>query len=115
MHDDHRRSTASRARLELARELGATHVDRRHASSDAAEEIRRITGFGADFSVETTGVPALLREAVECLAPRGMCGVIGAAAIGTDVAIDMATILTAGAACAASSRATACRRRCCRA
>ncbi len=83
------------ARLELARELGATHVIDT-TERDPTEEIRSITGFGADFSVETTGVPALLREAVECLAPRGMCGSIGAAAIGTDVAIDMATLLTAG-------------------
>ena len=49
------------------------------------DEIQRITGFGVDFSVETTGVPALLRQAVDCLAPRGTCGVIGAAAIGTEV------------------------------
>jgi aryl-alcohol dehydrogenase len=82
-------------RLELARELGATHVVNT-SERDATEEIRRITGYGADFTVETTGVPALLREAVEALAPRGMCGSIGAAAIGTDVAIDMATLLTAG-------------------
>ena len=41
-------------------------------------------------------MPALLREAVEALAPRGTCGSIGAAAIGTDVSLDMATILTAG-------------------
>jgi aryl-alcohol dehydrogenase len=82
-------------RLALARELGATHVVDT-AERDATEEIRRITGYGADFSVETTGVPALLREAVECLAPCGMCGSIGAAAIGTDVAIDMATLLTCG-------------------
>jgi aryl-alcohol dehydrogenase len=85
------------ARLELARELGATHViDTAYA--EAPEEIRRITGFGADFTVETTGVPALLRQAVDCLAPRGTCGVIGAAALGTEVSLDMNTILTAGRA-----------------
>jgi aryl-alcohol dehydrogenase len=83
------------SRLELARELGATHVVDTTAS-DAPEEIRRITGYGVDFSVESTGVPALLRQAVDCLAPRGTCGSIGAAAMGTEVSLDMNTILVAG-------------------
>ena len=80
------------ARLELARELGATHVINA-GDRDAVEEIVRITGFGVDFSVETTAVPAVLRQAVDCLAPRGTCGVIGAAAVGTEVSLDMSTIL----------------------
>ena len=85
------------ARLELARELGATHVvDARER--DAAEEVTRITGFGADFSIETTGVPAVLRQAVDSLAPRGTCGVVGAPPMGTEVALDMNTILVAGRA-----------------
>jgi len=43
-------------------------------------------------------VPALLRQAVDCLGPRGTCGVIGAAALGTEVSLDMNTILVAGRA-----------------
>ena len=85
------------ARLELARELGATHtIDT--SERDVLEEIRRITGYGVDFSVESTGVPALLRQAVDCLAPRGTCGSIGASAMGTEVTFDMNTILVAGRA-----------------
>ena len=43
------------ARLELARELGATHtIDA--SQSDPVEEIRKITGAGADFSLDTSGV-----------------------------------------------------------
>jgi aryl-alcohol dehydrogenase len=83
------------ARLELARELGATHtVNGREA--DAVERIRAITGAGSDFSLETTAVPAVLRQAVECTAPTGVCGMIGAAAFGTEVSLDMNSILTAG-------------------
>jgi aryl-alcohol dehydrogenase len=62
------------------------------AEHEAPGEIQRITGFGVDFSVETTGVPALLRQAVDCLAPRGTCGAIGAAAMGTEVSLDTNTI-----------------------
>jgi aryl-alcohol dehydrogenase len=83
------------ARLELARELGATHViDARTAG--VAEEVRRITGLGSDFAVETTGVTAVLRAAVDALAPAGVCGVIGAPPFGTDVPLDVNHILSGG-------------------
>ncbi len=85
------------ARLELARELGATHVIDT-TKRDVLQEISRITGYGVDFSVESTGVPELLRQGVDCLAPRGTCGSIGASAMGTEVTLDMNTILTAGRA-----------------
>jgi aryl-alcohol dehydrogenase len=83
------------SRLELARELGATHViDGR--SEHAVERIIAITGAGADFSLETTASPAVFREAVECTAPTGSCGLIGAAAFGTEVSLDMNSILVTG-------------------
>jgi aryl-alcohol dehydrogenase len=83
------------SRLELARELGATHVIDA-GTVDVAEEISRLTGYGVDFALETTGVPAVLRTAVHSLAPLGTAGVIGAPALGTDVQLDVNTILTAG-------------------
>jgi aryl-alcohol dehydrogenase len=67
------------ARLELARELGATHVlDGREV--DAVDAIRSITGGGADYALETAGAasPALVRQAVECLTTPGVCGLVGA-------------------------------------
>lgn len=83
------------ARLELARELGATHVvDARH--EDAVEAIRELTSGGAEFALETTGVATVLRGAVDCTAPTGVCGVIGAPPFGTEVTLDVNTILTAG-------------------
>jgi aryl-alcohol dehydrogenase len=83
------------ARLELARELGATDViDARGA--DPIEEIMALTGHGVDFALETTGVPTVLRSAVDCLAPLGTACVIGAPRLGTEVALDVNTILTGG-------------------
>ena len=82
-------------RLELARELGATHtVDA--SKEDAGEAIARITGLGADFSLETTASPQVFRQAVDCTAPTGMCGLIGAPAFGTEVSLDMNNILVFG-------------------
>jgi aryl-alcohol dehydrogenase len=83
------------ARLELARELGATHVVDA-GERDPVEAIRALTGGGADFSLEATGSPRVLRQAVDCTAPTGECGVIGAPAFGTEVSLDVNTILTGG-------------------
>jgi aryl-alcohol dehydrogenase len=77
------------ARLELARELGATRTI-------AAGDVTALAGLEADFSLEATGSPAVLRQAVDCLVPTGVCGVIGAPAIGTEVALDVNAILTGG-------------------
>lgn len=83
------------ARLEIARELGATHtVDA--GTQDAVAAVMRITGHGADASLETTASPQVFRQAVECTAPTGVCGLIGAPAFGTEVAFDMNSILVSG-------------------
>ena len=82
-------------RLALARELGATHVIDT-TETDVPAEIRAITGGGVEFSLETTGAPSVLRQAVDCPAPRGTAGVIGAPAWGTEVSLDVNTILTGG-------------------
>ena len=82
-------------RLALARELGATHaVDPK--KQDPVEAIRKITGSGVDFSFETTGIMSVLRQAIDALAPRGTCGFVGASPVGSEVAIDVINIMTAG-------------------
>ena len=62
-------------RLRLARELGATHVN---------EDLKDL-----QYSLEAAGSPAALRQAVECLAPLGVCCLVGSARKGTDVALEM--------------------------
>ena len=65
------------ARLELARELGATHaIDGK--DTDAAAEIRRITGGGVDYALDTTGLPALIEQCVHALRQRGTAAILGA-------------------------------------
>ena len=57
-------------RLQLALELGATHViDNRH--EDVASSITDITGSGVDYVVETTGDRKMHRLAVNVLNPHG--------------------------------------------
>ena len=83
------------ARLELARELGATHVVNA-AEQDVAAAVKDATDMGADFAVETTGVPQVLRRAVDSTAPTGVTGVIGAPAMGTEVSLDINEVLVFG-------------------
>ncbi|WP_018182770.1 NAD(P)-dependent alcohol dehydrogenase [Kaistia granuli] len=79
-------------RLQLARELGATHVVN-GAKVDAVKEIQAITDGGAQYSLECTSVPRVFRQAVDCLRIPGTCGLIGAAALGVEVNLEMSKIL----------------------
>src|SRR5207237_10554771 len=56
---------------------------------DIVAEIRRITGQGIRFSVETSAQPVVLREAVEALMPGGTCVLLGSARAGTEVSLEM--------------------------
>jgi S-(hydroxymethyl)glutathione dehydrogenase/alcohol dehydrogenase len=70
----------SEERLEMARHQGATDV--MLGGSDTVEAILEMTdGFGADYTIEATGLVAVMRQAVES-ARMGwglatMCGVAG--------------------------------------
>jgi aryl-alcohol dehydrogenase len=76
-------------RLELARELGATHTIDASKQSDVVGAIRKITRYGAKFSVETSARPEILRAAVECLMPLGTAILLGSARKGTEVSLEM--------------------------
>jgi aryl-alcohol dehydrogenase len=57
-------------RLEIARELGATHLIN-NSREDITSRISDITGGGVDYVLEITGRPALLQLAIEVLNPHG--------------------------------------------
>lgn len=83
------------SRLELAKELGATHsVNSRE--TDPVEAVKEITGGGADFTLESSGRPAVLRQAIDALAIRGVCGIVGAPALGTEASFDVNGVMTTG-------------------
>lgn len=63
-------------RRELALELGATHaLD--GADEGLVEQIVEITGGGANYSFDTTGIPAVMLNALACLRMTGVCGYVG--------------------------------------
>jgi aryl-alcohol dehydrogenase len=77
------------ARLRLAAELGATHTIDHAGRTDIVHEIRKITGHGVRFSLETSAQPDVFGEAVQALMPAGTCVLLGSARTGTQVALDM--------------------------
>jgi aryl-alcohol dehydrogenase len=67
------------SRLDLAAHLGATHVVDA-STGTAVEQIRELTGGqGVDYSVESTGVPEVMSQAVAALAPLGSAAILGVA------------------------------------
>jgi len=76
-------------RLALARAVGATHTINHTGRTDVVAEIRKITGVGVRFSLETSAIPTVFREAVDVLRPSGTCVLLGSARPGTEAAIDM--------------------------
>ncbi len=82
-------------RLELAGELGATHlVDGRE--EDAVEAITAITGHGADYTLEMSGSIVALKQAFEATASGGICGVVGAPPFGTMLDLDVNMLIARG-------------------
>lgn len=79
-------------RLELAKEFGATHTVN-PKEVNPVEAIVEMTGGGADFSLECIGMPEVFRQAVDSLALRGVCGLIGVSPLGTEVSLDMNAIM----------------------
>ena len=58
-------------RLELARQLGATHVINSN-EEDPVEGIKRITGGGAHSSIEASGVAKVILQSLACLRRNGI-------------------------------------------
>jgi len=62
-------------RLDLATELGATHVI--DGSGDAGAQIMAITGGGVQYAFDTTGAPAVMLSAVRATRMTGTVGFVG--------------------------------------
>jgi aryl-alcohol dehydrogenase len=74
-------------RLILAEELGATHT--LNPSRDNVREVlASLTDFGVNYALDTTGSANVIRQAVESLAPKGTCGILGASAPGSEIVLD---------------------------
>jgi aryl-alcohol dehydrogenase len=82
------------SRLTLALELGATHIVN-SSKEDAVEAVRKICG-GVDYSLDTSGKPTVLRQAIDALGIRGTCGIVGAPPLGTEGSFDINSLMIPG-------------------
>jgi aryl-alcohol dehydrogenase len=74
------------SRLAIAKELGATHLIDTSVTPDAVDEIRKITGLGADCAVDTTGNALCTRMSLQCTKPGSATVVVGG---GGDIVINV--------------------------
>jgi S-(hydroxymethyl)glutathione dehydrogenase / alcohol dehydrogenase len=65
------------SKLDLAKRVGATHTVN-SAADDPVKAVRALTqGLGVDHAFEAVGVAKLVRQAIESLAIRGTCTIVG--------------------------------------
>lgn len=83
------------SRLELARELGATHVINSR-EEDPVQRIQAITQGGVNYSLECSGRSEVLRQAIDALTTLGTCGIVGATKMGTEVAFNINDVMIPG-------------------
>lgn len=82
-------------RLQIARDLGADlTIDAREGN--VVEQIQAASGGGVHFTLEATGIAAVLRQAIDALGSQGMCGIVGATAPGEEAKFDIADLMVRG-------------------
>lgn len=79
------------AKMQLAREFGATHT--LLSDANVVDAVRTLTGGrGAEFAFEAVGLPALQELALELIRPGGMVVLAGLSAMGTGTNLPGAVI-----------------------
>jgi aryl-alcohol dehydrogenase len=80
------------SRLDLARRLGATDVVDA-TKLDPVQALKDLTGGGPGSVVESSGVPAVLAQAMRSLGPGGTACVVGVPAFGAAAPLDVADLV----------------------
>ncbi|HEX5332219.1 MAG TPA: NAD(P)-dependent alcohol dehydrogenase [Cellulomonas sp.] len=80
-------------RLDLALELGATHIINGREEDVVARIVEITGGAGLTHAFDTTGVPAVARSGIDALGARGRLVTCGAPPPGTEIPVDFQGIL----------------------
>ncbi|WP_247383124.1 MULTISPECIES: zinc-binding dehydrogenase [unclassified Bradyrhizobium] len=82
-------------RLRVAQQLGATHVVSGRGE-DPVAKIVDLTRGGANFSLDTAGVPAAVANSINCLRARGVSAQVAAPPRGTLYAAEASVVVGRG-------------------
>jgi aryl-alcohol dehydrogenase len=82
--------------MELALELGATHVVDAGECSDLIGAVKSISKSGVSHVVDSTGVGEVVAQALRCLSSRGTCALVGMYPPGNRLPIDTCLIVLNG-------------------
>jgi aryl-alcohol dehydrogenase len=83
------------SRLQLALELGATHVlDAR--DGDVVARIRAIERRGVMYSLDTAAQISTINDALECLVRKGVCAIVSVPLMGKPYPMSLLPVLTGG-------------------
>jgi aryl-alcohol dehydrogenase len=66
------------SRLDMAKELGATHTINGGKAESVVGEVRKLTRIGTHYAVDCTGSGACVRQSLNCVRSLGTCVVLGA-------------------------------------
>lgn len=80
-------------RLEVARELGATHTFNPATSRDLVWDVMSTVPTGVDHSLDAVGSNQVIRQALEILSSPGHCVTVGFQGLQHDITIDQGHLL----------------------
>ena len=82
------------SRLDLAKELGATHVINSR-DTEIVSTIKDITnGRGVDYAMDSTGRVEIIRQAVTALRAGGACAIVGTSKPNAELTLDVNDLLS---------------------
>ncbi|KAJ0354497.1 hypothetical protein COL154_011730 [Colletotrichum chrysophilum] len=82
-------------RLELAKELGATHTFNSKESSEIVRDIQKATDGGPMYAIDCTGVLKVIEDMIACVRPLGTAVLVGVPPPAADIKIDAQAFLLA--------------------
>jgi len=71
-------SDAIDSKLEMAKELGATHTINSNKVESVVDEVKKITRIGANYAIDCTGNGECVRQSLNCTRSLGTCVILGA-------------------------------------
>ncbi|MCW2997905.1 MAG: alcohol dehydrogenase [Solirubrobacterales bacterium] len=80
-------------RLELAKELGATHAFNPAEHKDLIWDVMQVVAPGVDFAFDAVGLGSVIRQALELLRTPGHCASVGFQGLENEITIDQGHLL----------------------